>query len=266
MYKRGKGCELLRAIKCDLPKEVEELELVPLADFHIGDSCCDFKLVQARLDHVRDTENAYCVLNGDLMDTAIASSIGDTYGANLQPMEQLKMCVKLFGPIKNKILCITSGNHENRVYRQDGIDMTALMAAQLEIPNAYTDTTALLFLRFGHDVKHNRKICYTAYVTHGGGGGRKEGGKINRLADLAGIVDADIYIHSHTHLPAVFKTAYYRVSPENSSVTKSDKLFVNTSASLDYGGYGDRSGYRPNSTDTPIIFLDGHKKRMTALL
>ena len=263
---KNKGGGELRAIKCDLPKEIDELELVPLADFHIGDSCCDFKLIQSRLDHVRDTENAYCVLNGDLMDTAIASSIGDTYGANLQPMEQLKMCVKLFGPIKHKILCITSGNHENRIYKQDGIDMTALMAAQLEIPNAYTDTTALLFIRFGHDTKHNRKLCYTAYVTHGGGGGRKEGGQINRLADLASIVDADIYIHSHTHLPAVFKTAFYRANPENNAVTKADKLFVNTSASLDYGGYGDKNGYRPNSTDTPIIYLEGRRKGMKALL
>ena len=256
----------MRSIRCDLPGGFDELQIIPLADMHIGDSCCNFNGIQEQLERIRTTDNVYCILNGDLMDTAIASSIGDTYGANLQPMEQLKACVELFGPIKDKILCITPGNHEGRIYRSDGIDMTALMAAQLGIPDAYTPTTALMFIRFGHDVKHNRKMCYTAYVTHGAGGGRKEGGKINRLADLASIVDADIYIHSHTHLPAAFKTAYYRVNTENSCVIKVDKLFVNTSAHLDYGGYGDRAGYKPNSTDTPTIYLDGHKKRMNALV
>lgn len=235
---------------------------------HMGDSCCDFKLIQKRLDYIRDTPNAYCILNGDLMDTAIASSVGDTYAANLSPMEQLKQCVKLFEPIKDKIICITSGNHENRVYRMDGLDITELMAAQLGLSEKYTDTTALLFIRVGQQTKKrgNRPYVYSVYVTHGNGGGRKEGGKINRLADLAAIVDADIYIMSHTHLPAIFKSAYYRSDPINSAVAKVDKLFVNTSAHLDYGGYGDRANYKPSSTDTPVIYLDGRKKEAKAIL
>src|SRR5574344_1352154 len=125
---------------------------------------CDYKLIQGLIEHIRATENAYCILGGDLMDTAISSSIGDTYGASIQPMEQLKTCVKLFEPIKDKILCILPGNHENRVYKSDGIDMTALMAAQLGLSERYTDTTALLFVRFGLNNK-GRKVCYTIYAT-----------------------------------------------------------------------------------------------------
>lgn len=259
-----KGGENIKPIKCDLPTDLDSIELHALADFHIGDGMCDFKAIQAQLEHVQSTPNAYCVLNGDLMDTAIASSIGDTYGANLQPMEQLKHCVKLFGPLKDKILCITSGNHENRTYKSDGIDITALMASQLGIPERYTETTGLLFIRFGEELKHRRRMCYTAYVTHGAGGGKKEGGKINRLADLAGIVDADIYIHSHTHLPAAFKESFYRTDTQNSTAQMVTKLFVNTSAALLYGGYGDRAGYKPTCTDNPTIYLDGHKKKMYA--
>jgi len=179
-------------------------------------------------------------------------------------MEQLNQCVKLFGPIKEKILSIDPGNHENRVYKQDGIDLTALMAAQLGISHCYTDTTALLFIRFGNEERHNRKMCYTVYVTHGGGGGRKEGGKINRLADLASIVDVDIYVHSHTHLPAAFREKYFRANTANSSVAEVDKLFVNTAAFLKYGGYGEKNSYKPNSTETPSIFLYGNRKRMKA--
>ena len=255
----------MKAIKCELPEELKSMELHVLADLHIGDSMSDWKLLQEKLKHIAETPNAYCMLNGDLMDTAITSSIGDTYGANLQPMEQLKRCVEIFDPIKNKILAVVSGNHENRVYKTDGIDMTALMCSQLGIRDRYSETTALVFIRLGQNIK-KRRVSYTVYATHGSGGGRREGGKINRLADLANIVDADIYCHSHTHLPAIFKQGYYRVDIPNSSVYYTDKLFVNTAAMLDYGGYGDKQGYKPASKDTPVIYLDGTKKRMYATL
>jgi predicted phosphodiesterase len=257
----------MKAIRCDLPY-AETIEIHPMADLHIGDFNSDYKSILERIEYIKRTENAYCILDGDLMDTAIASSIGDTYGANLQPMEQLKQCVKIFEPIKDKILAVLPGNHENRVYKSDGLDITELMCAQLEIPQKYSPTTALLFIRFGNQggKRHNRPQLYTAYVTHGSGGGRREGGKVNRLADLASIVDADIYIHAHTHLPLVFKEAFFRVSGSNSSVSLVDKLFVNTAASLNYGGYGDRQGFKPASKRSPVIYLHGTKHDMWAKL
>ncbi len=258
----------MKAIRCDLPY-AETIEIHPMADLHIGDSSSDYKLILERIEHIKNTENAYCILDGDLMDTAIASSIGDTYGANLQPMEQLKQCVKIFEPIKDKILAVLPGNHEGRVYKSDGLDITELMCAQLGIPEKYSPTTALLFIRFGKAKSHGRentRQLYTAYVTHGSGGGRREGGKVNRLADLASIVDADIYIHAHTHLPLIFKEAFYRVSSSTSSVALVDKMFVNTSAALNYGGYGDKQGFKPASKSSPVIYLDGHKHKMWAQL
>ena len=258
--------DVMKAIRCDLPY-AERIEIHPLADLHIGDSLCDFKLIQEKIEYIKNTPNAYCILDGDLMDTAICSSIGDTYGANLQPMEQLKQCVKIFEPIKDKILAVLPGNHENRAYKTDGLDMTELMCAQLGIPQKYSPTTALVFVRFGKQTQnHGRPQLYTIYVTHGSGGGRREGGKVNRLADLAAIVDADIYVHAHTHLPLVFKEAYFRVSGANSSVSLVDKLFVNSAASLNYGGYGDKAGFKPASKCSPVIYLDGTKRDMYARL
>ena len=257
----------MKAIKCDLPF-AETIEIHPMADLHIGDSMCDFKSVMERIEYIRKTPNAYCILDGDLMDTAIASSIGDTYGANLQPMEQLKQCVKIFEPIKDKILAVLPGNHENRVYKSDGIDLTEIMCSQMGIPQRYSPTTALLFIRFGDKGSHhhNRKQLYTVYVTHGSGGGRREGGKVNRLADLASIVDADIYIHAHTHLPLVFKESFFRTYPATSTADLVEKLFVNTAAYLNYGGYGDKAGFKPASKRSPVIYLDGLKHDMWAKL
>ena len=258
----------MKAIRCDLPF-AEQIEIITFADEHIGDKQSDWKSIQQRIEYVKNTPNCYCILNGDLVDAAIANSVGDIYGAELQPMEALKLCVKLFGDIVPKILCVLPGNHEHRIYKVCGIDIVELMCAQLGIPEKYSETTALLFIRFGrqsHGGRTGKPFLYTAYVTHGSGGGRREGGKINRLADLASIVDADIYIHSHTHLPAVFKNGFFRVSGGNSSVAMVDKLFVNTAANLDYGGYGDKAGFKPASKSSPVIYMNGLKHEMWAKL
>lgn len=254
----------MKSIKIDLPSDLRSIEIHPLADLHIGDMSCDFKAILDELEYIKNTPNCYCVLDGDLMDTAIASSIGDTYASTHNPMEQLQECVNLFEPIKDKIIAVVGGNHENRIYKQDGIDITYLMCQQLGIADRYSPTTALVYIRFGSDSKHNRKMCYTLYMTHGAGGGRREGGKINRLADLAGIVDADIYLMAHVHQPAAFRNTFFRADPRNNTVCKCEHLFVNTAAWLEYGGYGEKQGYKPASTINPIIHLDGHGKRMRA--
>jgi hypothetical protein len=41
---------------------------------------------------------------------------------------------------------------------------------------------------------------------------------------------------------------------------------VNTAANLKYGGYGEAGEFKPSSTDTPVIFLDGTVKDFKARL
>lgn len=258
----------MRIIKIDLPTELESVELHVFADEHIGDEHSDIKRVIERIEYVKNTPNAYCILNGDIMDNATKTSIGDTYTQVFNPMEQLARAVELFAPIKDKILCITHGNHENRTYKKEGINLSRLIADQLGLGDKYTPTSALIFVRFGEGGASTRyrKTCYTIYTLHGSGGGRKEGAKAIRLADMASIIDADIYIHSHTHLPMIMKQAYHRVSWSNSSVALVDKLFVNTAANLNYGGYGEAAEFKPSSKETPVIYLSGREKHFKARL
>ena len=265
----------MKTIKIELPRELEYVELHIFADEHIGDEHSNIKRVIQRIENVKNKPNAYCILNGDIMDNATKTSIGDTYTQEFNPMQQLEKAVELFSPIKDKILAITHGNHEARTYRKEGIDMSKLIAAQLGLADRYTPTSALIFLRFGEasrGVKETngsgnvRKICYTIYALHGSGGGRKEGAKAIRLADMASIIDADIYIHSHTHLGMILKEAFHRIDTSNSAVAIVDKLFVNTASNLDYGGYGEEYEFKPSSKDTPIIYLSGTRKQFTARL
>ena len=258
----------MKTVKIDLPKEIKELELIAFADLHIGDKSCDYGLIQERINYVKDTPNAFCVLNGDIINNATKTSVSDSYAEELSPMQQIAKFVELFEPIKDKILAITSGNHENRTYIREGIDITEVCARQLGLSKRFASEGILIFLRFGEQGKHyhNRRMVYTIYMTHGSGGGRKEGSKANRLAEMSSIIDADIYIHSHTHLPLTFKNAYYRTDVRNSRVEIVDQLFVNTSSYLNYGGYGQAFEFKPNSKDTPVIYLSGTKRQFRATL
>ena len=265
----------MKIIKADLPRDISELKIHIFADEHIGDEHCDMERLLERIEHVAKTPNAYCILNGDILDNATKTSIGDTYTQVFNPMEQLQRAVEIFTPIKDKILCITHGNHENRTYKKEGINLSYLIAKQLGLEEKYTSTSAVLFVRFGelsNGTKESngsgqiRKICYTIYALHGSGGGRKEGAKAIRLADMASIIDCDIYIHSHTHLPMIMKQGFHRIDPRNSIVANVTKLFVNTSANLNYGGYGEAGEFKPSSKDTPVIYLSGVTKDFQAKL
>ena len=258
----------MKSIKIDLPRDLSSVELHTFADEHIGDEHSDIKRVMERIEHVKNTPNAYCILNGDIIDNATKTSIGDTYTQVFSPMEQLERAVELFAPIKDKILAITHGNHENRTYRNEGINLSSLIAQQLELHDRYSPTSAVIFLRFGPGSRstRGRKVCYTIYALHGSGGGRKEGAKAIRLADMASIIDADIYIHSHTHLPMIMKQGFHRIDTANSAVALVTKLFVNTAANLSYGGYGEAQEFKPSSTDTPVIYLNGTTKSFEARL
>ena len=262
----------MKAIKVDLPRSFKYVELHVFSDLHLGDRNCNYKELLDRVKQIEANKNAYVILNGDLINNATTQSISDTYGETISPMEQLKQATALFRPIKDKILAITSGNHENRTYRADGIDLTEIMACELGLSDRYAPESITLFLRVG-EIKHQatgknslRQVCYTLFITHGSGGGRREGGKINRLVDLSGIIDVDIYIHSHTHLPAILKQAFHRADSKNSTVALVDKMFVNTNAWLNYGGYGEAQGYKPASTQAPIIYLNGSRKEFAAKL
>ena len=261
----------MKPIKIDLPKDLTEAEIVAVADYHWADPNSDHERILEDIKYIAEHDNVFCVLNGDIMDCAIASSIGDTYSSTLSPMDELRVCVELFKPLaeKGKILCILKGNHEARHYRTNGIDLTEIMARQLGIEDRYSPTTALLFIRLGSNTdgrNHSRPVAYTMYVSHGNGGGRKEGGKIQRLVDLSTIVDADIYVCGHTHLPAILKDGFARPSMANSSISYGTRLYVNTSAKLNYGGYGDAMAFKPPCLDTPVIHLNGTRKEMRATI
>lgn len=260
----------MKVVKVTLPRTMKNVEIRIFADLHIGDKHCDLGQIKQDIEYVRTTPNCYAILNGDILNNATKTSVSDSYAELLSPMEQIALFIELFKPIKDKILVMTQGNHENRTYNKEGVDLTQVVAQQLGILDRYSKTGVVLFLKVGeHKLPSCSKrvpIVYSFYIIHGSGGGRKEGAKAIRLADMASIIDVDIYIHGHTHLPMVLREGFYRTDISNGVVKYVDKLFINGSAKLKYGGYGEAFEFKPSSTLGPVLYLSGTIKLATANL
>ena len=258
----------MRSIKTELPREHESIELHTFSDLHIGAATCDYKAIQTRVEYIAQTANAYGILTGDVIDNATRDSVGDVY-EGLSPMEQMKQAVKLFAPIKTKILGVTSGNHCDRSYKKEGVDLMYFLCAELGLHEIYDQYGILLFIRFGRELERKRKesngsgeirkLCYTIYATHGSAGGRTAGGKANGLSRLGGIVNANIAVISHTHFPMCFKEASFEIDYRNSTILRKETTFVNSGSHLDWGGYSERFSMKPSSKAHPVIWLDGCK-------
>ena len=126
----------MKVIKHDLP-QFETLEIYPLADVHIGDSLHDRKRLKQFINEVLEKENRYVIVNGDIINNAVKHGVSDVYAEELTPNQQIEETVNLLNPIKDRILVITEGNHENRTYKQDGILIMYQVAQRLGIFDCY---------------------------------------------------------------------------------------------------------------------------------
>jgi hypothetical protein len=105
----------------------------------------------------------------------------------------LEHVTRLLKPITDagRPLVILEGNHD--AYMQ----WTGFSAMLADRCNAtYLGGEGMLRVRAGH-----AKSAYTTtvYCTHGSGGGRQPGGKVNSLVALRGVATADIYLAGHVH-------------------------------------------------------------------
>lgn len=257
----------MRCIKIDLPKELEGIKIELFSDLHLGSKKCNYAEIQERIKRVKENDNVYALVIGDILNNSTKTSVGDVYEEESSPMEQIKLAMRTFEPIKDKILGICSGNHERRSYKTDGVDLLYFFAKELGVADRYDYASCLLFVRLGCDNsrvksgKHSRKVCYSIYMTHGDGqGGRTIGGKANGLQRRGQIINADIVITGHTHAPLSFRDCCFEIDYQNSSYHKKEQLFVNASATLDYEEYAELYGMKPSSIESPKIILNGKKK------
>jgi len=249
----------LKVVRHDLGADIDAAYIIPLSDLHIGSAFDERKFLGYR-DWILERPNAYCIINGDVLEMATKNSVGNAYEA-LRPKQQKEMAIKYLQPLaeEGRILAYLDGNHEWRVAKDTDEYPGEYICSMMGIPSVYDSDGILLFLNVGYDRKHNAqsRVTYTIFMLHGWTGARRVGGKANNLEDMAKSVQADIYVASHTHQKFAFSRRV--VIPETRSKTLRYKkqLFVSAGSFLDWDGYAIRKGYNPATLGSPRIRLDG---------
>ena len=65
----------MKCIRNDLPKELSHIEIEIFSDLHLGSKKCDYQTIQKRVERVRDNENVYAIILGDLLNNSTKTSV-----------------------------------------------------------------------------------------------------------------------------------------------------------------------------------------------
>lgn len=244
-------------ITATLSEEIREIEIIGIGDVHYGSPEHNAKLFNEIIEKIKNQDNLYCILLGDLIECVTKDSVGDLYTQKGTPQEQADHIVEKLTPIRHKILAMTGGNHENRVFKTSGFDINSYIAYKLGIIERYVKNSFLLFVRFGRQRgSRQRYHNFSIVVSHGVGSGVKKSSKINAITRLQEtIVGADVYIIGHVHDYICTYSDVFCVDTHNKKVKQKTSCLLSQGAFLDFGGYGYEKGYKPLSQKFGIITL-----------
>lgn len=247
-----------------LPADLTEVYILPLSDLHYGNPYCSIKHFDHTLKFVLETPNCYVFCTGDLCESAIKSSKGDIFKQVGTPQDQRDWVIDRLMPIKDKILGMITGNHEERIYRDVGIDITKDIAKALGVPYRPEGMLHKLSFGSGNNRVAGKPYVFWGYMTHGYGGARTKSAKAVKVERTAAWIHADYYTMSHDHVVNVAPNIY--LLPDNrgtvgadgfltGKVTAHREMLVKTNAYVRWGGYAEAGGFSPSDLTTPIIRL-----------
>ena len=174
----------------------DTLVLVYISDLHIGTPDLDLNWLVEVVEYVMNTPNAKVLLLGDLLNTAILNAVSNMFEDLAYPQEQWQIAVDLFSGLakQNKIITICAGNHERRVHRQTGIDITGQFATAIKAQDSYAPYYANRKIILKSKDSKSGKFTLPIVTHHGDG-----------VSDIAGVkklqdIDSGSYINTVGHL------------------------------------------------------------------
>jgi len=204
---RGRPIRLNRRT-LKIKRNKDYAELLFFGDVHLGYPTCNIAKAKDMLDYALD-KKVYVIGMGDMIEAGLKDSIGDSmYRQKLNPQRQMEIMVKMLEPVAKEGLLIGlhMGNHEQRITKNTGIDISKLMAKLLNVPYLRYSCWSLL------SVDGQR---YSLYSTHGSGGSKFKHTKLKAVMDIAAWINSDIIAFGHVHSIAsevIIKQKFSRIA------------------------------------------------------
>ncbi len=216
-----------------LEEKTEPVRVVPFSDIHIGAAGVNKKYLKNTIDWIKREPNVYAMGIGDYCDCIdIKDKRFDIKAVDKEflkdldniAMAQMDYMVKLLSPIQDKILVMIPGNHEDKLRTRYSINVMNQLRDSLEVNVG----DYMTYFRMEFNRKQFHATPVTFWLHHGWFAGRKMGGKVNQLSDVASNYRADVYIAGHSH--DLFATTNEEISlPLTGMKTvKTKKIFINS--------------------------------------
>lgn len=227
-----------------------EIEILPLSDLHLGSSDCDENLINRAIEYIQKTDNCYTILMGDLIENNVYDNkINGVHGQKYQVQEQVERIVDLLKPIQHKILLSVSGNHEHRTEKFTGVDISALIAMNLDIPYQKNEYFYNLKLKSKKNKANVRSVAM--YVHHGVGGSGTSGTKLNSIEKLHFRAPfSNLFFVGHHHIN-ICSRKVVRYINQRDQISEFVQYYIGCGSALKASshGYSARGGYAPIPSD-----------------
>jgi len=240
-------------------ENLDKIQLIPFGDVHYGAKECDIGRAKKTIDWIKDHKDARVILMGDILNSATRTSVGaGTFDENKSGQVQYDFMVDLLKPIKHKIYGGLIGNHEFRVFKDTGYNITKMMAKELN--HKYYGFGCFIKLQ----VKNQN---YIIYATHGASGATLPYTKIKRALDMGRYIDSDILLYAHVHSLQVHTQEHKHVNLRNKTVEKTKRYYVLTGHFLKYeDSYAEQKNIMPEKEGSPTITFTGEEKHIRVIV
>lgn len=197
-----------------LPTGQRRWNLYFLSDIHYGSRACDTDQLKADVAVIAEDPFAWVIMLGDNFEAISPDDIRyevDLHDWSKSYCKQIVMeLAVILEPIRKKVICGLTGNHEDKFEKRHYTDLAEHLYDRLEVP--YLGYSAIFPIKVQQPCRVKRRAAFQeakngwetqynldVFVHHGAGGGRKPGGKLNRIYDAQLGFEADIYAMGHVH-------------------------------------------------------------------
>jgi len=194
----------------EISSRQDTVTLFAFGDLHIANKAFDKNHFRRLVQKIKETPNSCWIGMGDFAECISPkdkrfdqASLRERYKDKLHrlPQEEAKELKELLNPIKNSCIGLICGNHEDKLRQMfGGYDLIWELCDYFGWNNLSAEALIRLKIKRGKAISN-----VDIFATHGYGGGRKWGSKINKLSDIANGIRADIYLIAHVHSTGIIK-------------------------------------------------------------
>lgn len=244
----------------------EDMVIIPVSDIHLGAREHLRKEWDSFVAAVMERPNVRLILAGDLMNNATKSSVSNVFEEVMRPREAKQQLVTALTPLRERILCGVSGNHERRNRDVDNDPMYDIFC-KLDLEHLYRENMAFVKVGIGDkDGNGKQNPTYMFCVSHGHGSSIYTGASASKAERFGMAIDGiDCLVVGHTHKPLNYPVGKILVDKHNNKVSVVPWRLVVSTSWLGYAGYAGQKLLTPTVHCPQEILLCGKSKELKVL-